>query len=308
MTVGIVLAGGRGSRMAPWTPGRGKFQVPYFDSTVLHEAFGFLGRCGARRYVVLVAAELAATTAAACADTGLPADVTVARSDSWRLVWAQIAAASAGERVVLVNCDLILDPGWASVVEHHESAGTAISVAAAPPWSRGRGKVVRRTLDRAGVLRRAGSAGGTLCSRALIGLSVIEPSTWDLLEGLDYSCSDPFTDRLLDRTIDSGGVSFTDWDVPAYDVGTWPGLLAAHLEAADPSPRWRRAGSSWIHEEARVDSEASLQQCVLWPGAHVEGPGTSQDLMLMSGVQVASGLRRTAVWSEAADAVHRATW
>lgn len=308
MTVGIILAGGRGSRMAPWTDRRGKFLVPYFDSTVLHETFGFLTKCGARRFVVFVAAEFAAETRIVCGKAGLPVDVIVARSDSWELHWAQVAAAASNERAVLINCDLILDPRWAAVVTHHEAVGLAVTIGAAPPGVPGRGKVVRRLLGSDGVLRSTSDTGAEARRIALIGLSVVEPETWEVLGELDYSCPDPFTDRLLDRMLSSGGVSFTEWDIAARDVGTWPGLLAAHLEATDPGRLWHREGTSWCHEKAYVSAGAQLRNAVLWPGARVEGREATEELLVMPDACLTSGQARTAVWTEPGGSTARAHW
>jgi len=138
----IVLAGGKGSRMAARFPGIQKVCLPVAGRPFFHHVVAQLAANGCRR-VVLAAGHLAsqveAAASAIAAETGIDVALSEEPEPSGTGGATALAAASTGSEPILVtNGDSLSEVDFAAFVTAHQDAGAHATLAVTPVAEPGR--------------------------------------------------------------------------------------------------------------------------------------------------------------------------
>lgn len=283
MTVGIVLAGGAGSRLAPWTPSRAKFLIDFFDEPLIAVTLRALRSMQADRLLILAAEDVLEDANWVRAEYCSDIEVVRCPSWSWKEVWTTVARCANGDRSLIVNCDLLVGSGWFGFVDHHLQEGNILSVAATSNFTRceSTGKHRRRRLNSNDVVDVH-----ALCRDVFeVGLSVIEPVVWDsVLPYLEFCTEDPFSDELIDAASCLGQVGYCFNLDDFFDCGTWDGVLSAHLFNGESHPGWRfTQHGSWIHDSAWIAEGVVVRDSLIGPKSKMVTPGEFLDCVSLRG-------------------------
>jgi mannose-1-phosphate guanylyltransferase len=287
---GIVLAAGRGTRLAPLTDRLPKPAVPVRGVPLAAYALRRLAAAGIRR-VGLNVFHLADAVGPALEGFVPPGmEVSLHREPELlgtgggvRFV-AEALGVGLEDTVVVVNGDILSDPPIEQALAEHASRGAlgTLVLTEAPGAVEIDGDgVVRRLLGAPakvpGTLRRHGFIGAQVLSgRALLDL----PVKGGILRGGAYR-----------RWVDAGGdgTASVVYGGPFADLGTPAAYLAACLEGGDHLDPTARVGDGAVLEEvvleagAEVDAGARLRRVVVWPGARAEGE-VSDAIVLPDGI------------------------
>ncbi|MGE4560828.1 MAG: NDP-sugar synthase [Desulfobulbus sp.] len=266
----IVLAAGFGTRLRPYTTIRPKPLFPVVNRMLLHRLLSQLEACDCRQVVVNC--------------HHLPEQIEAALKD-WPGVRLQVEPEILGtggalrkaldtmenDPILVMNGDLYheIDPEW--VYHRHLLSKNDVTLAL---HDYPRFNTVRVGGDR--VLEFAGSAReGCL---AFTGMHVVDPEALERIAlGRFHHIIDLYRELARENRV---GYCRTDSALWA-DIGTPDDYLQLHARLLEPNGGWRieptaRIGdqvrlSGWgcIGAEAEIGAAATLQDCVVWPGAKV---------------------------------------
>lgn len=300
MTVGLVLAPGKGTRLRPFTDERPKVLVPVHGRTILEHQLAMFRAMGVERAVVLMRPSHVAgrpLVERAAARAGFPADIVTFAPDAFagqveptsfpfRPGLDALGELTSTETCVVVNCDLLLGPGWDDVVRDHHRLGADLTLATTTLDDADSGnepivRWVRHGPDGRLVSHTERPDGGAPARE--IGLSVIEPRAWALLDELPLRAPDPWTEELVPLML-ARGMAVRTWASPApwRDAGTWPRILRAHAEAGS---------DTHVDDDATVEDGAVLDACVVMDGAYVGAGAALRRTVVLPGATVPPGTR-----------------
>lgn len=127
----VVMAGGKGTRLSPYTNILPKPLMPLGDQTILELILDRFSAYGADRFFVTLNYK-ANLIKAYFADADTPYDITYVHEDeplgtggSLSLMRAQLDTT-----FILTNCDIVVDADYSDIVRHHNEHGNAITLVA----------------------------------------------------------------------------------------------------------------------------------------------------------------------------------
>ncbi|MGW0576380.1 sugar phosphate nucleotidyltransferase [Streptomyces sp. NPDC002920] len=311
-----IIACGRGSRLDPFTRDRPKALIPLGEQTVLTRQLNVLQQWGIDRVTLLHRDDHDPAGVARALSAHRPAVRTATAPPHWPGVYAWLREEYEAARtpVVTLNCDLILDDGWGSVLAEHTRTGATLTLAAAPGPGReegqyGRPRLLTRTGD--GLItatraphprdRQASGPSETLAHQ--IGVSVVSPAAWPHLDGLAHRAEDPWADEFVPALIGSGhDVRLAVRTTPWRDTGTWFRVWLAHhdLARAEPyqqhihpsaqlAPTARVEGWAYLGPGARVGAGAVVKNSAVLAGAHLDADSSLIDGLALPDARIPAG-------------------
>ena len=302
----IVLAGGFGTRLRPWTDGRAKPLLPLLDKTLLERVVEVVPADMVDRIVVAAGYGIGEMETF-FADASLPYEVVLSVEKEALGTGGAVSLARpylTGEGPVLVlNGDLISSVDVAALATHHESSGAMVTLSLWEIEDPSRFGVCE--LDDAGFIRRFQEKPerGTEFSNLInAGCYLIER---DVLAGL---ASEPHSieREVFPRIAETGkmsGMAFTGYFVDA-------GTSASFIEAAQvciANGRYNSGqvnGDSWLGDNSHcggslsgssigagsnVGADASLTDCVVLAGANIGAGASLTRCLVGEGAVVAAG-------------------
>ncbi len=233
---GMVLAAGLGTRMRPLTNDIPKALAPLSGAPLIHRPLGWLRANGIRRVVINThyLGHMIEEALGDGADLGLR--VSYSREEEILGAGGGVGRARrifGDSRLVLVNTDTIQDVDLAAMMERHERAGAAATMAVVPwragytpVWVGQDGKVKDIGADFEEMEGRA-----DVSARVFAGVSIIEPSLTAMLPG-DREAS--LVTSGFNPAIETGmGVAAFRHDGYWRAVDDVEGLEAANRDAAE---------------------------------------------------------------------------
>jgi mannose-1-phosphate guanylyltransferase len=289
-TSAMILAAGRGTRLAPLTQRCAKPLVPIGDRPALAHIVDGVRAAGIRRIVVNAFHRAEDVCAFAARETGIAVSDEAARGELLGTAGGVAHARSLlGEGDILVwNGDVLAEPDIAALREAHalESASSGVLASLAVlPRARGAGnigvgrggRIVRIRSERApGEPEAAEIEGGYF-----IGVHILGAGLRSALPVRGCLVGDVYLPALRRRE----ALHAFRYEGPFFDVGTLEQYLEANLAWLDrrgPGESFRGAGAaidppvvlerSVVGAGASVRGAGPLTRCVVWPGARATAP------------------------------------
>ncbi|GAC1361388.1 MAG: NDP-sugar synthase [Actinomycetota bacterium] len=291
--LGVVLAAGKGTRMAPLTPERPKALVPTFDAPQLAWVLGALARAGVERAWVNAHADherLARLVAEQAQLHGMT--ITLSHEKAAPLGTAgalKALAAALSEPFIVANADVACDMALPLLIEAHTSARAPATLTAIPveddadffvdqSW-------VVDLIDRREEVRAGHRYGG---------IGVFEP---EVLRYIPEGGSGLFETVMKGLIADRAGLAALEWAGYWMDIATPLDHLKANLDVLsggrDPRITAQTVGEGWarwdvhayvgagamvdnvdlrhavVGKNAVIAANSFLERCVVWDGAKV---------------------------------------
>lgn len=256
---GLVLAAGRGTRLAPLTDHRAKPACPVGHGPMLRFALHALVRAGVREIVVNARAH-PETIEAAVAEvtTTLDAKVDVRREPAGLgtagALVAHRAALDDGDGLVVFNGDVMFAPDLGAAIAHHRRSGALATMLVQP--------AAGNVATAGGRVRALRDLEGHESDRKVTftGVQVLSPEA--LANVASPGC---LVELGYQRWLRAGEhvAAFEDLS-PWSDLGTPARYLEACLAPLD--------GRSGVHPSAFVDPRARLVSCTIGARTRVVGP------------------------------------
>ncbi len=192
----MILAAGFGTRLRPITDQVPKAMVPVGGGPMIVHALGLLRSFGLRQ-VIINLHHLGRVIERGLGDgSGFGVDVRYSREEEILGTGGGIVRARkffGRERIVLINCDCLIDADFNSLLARHERSSAAATLAMVSPADREQYTEVM--VDAGGFIRSIGGkppfhngGGGDAKALTYSGLAVIEPELIDLLPSQGFSC------------------------------------------------------------------------------------------------------------------------
>ncbi len=187
---------------------------------------------------------------------------------------ANATTALGGGPVLLWNGDMYGSPDIAALVAKHEATGASATLLVGPPS--GRGTV---GLDSLGFVRRvrAFDRRDEISAADYLGVAIIGEQIRRRLRMPGCLVAD----GMIPSLEDGESIATLQTRAPIMDIGSLAALLDVNLA-------WlaERGLSSWVHPEASVASDVTLERVVVGPGAVVMGGGVLRDVLVLPDARV----------------------
>jgi len=291
-THALVLAAGLGTRLQPLTHVRAKPAVPLAGEPIARRIVRRLAQAGVE-VVTLNLHYLPQTISSVLGDG---ADLGVRVRYSWEQ--PQILGSAGGIRQALdiigadtffvVNGDTLTDFDLAALARAHRSRGALVTLALTPNLEPKKYGGVRLNGDGtvAEFVRRGRAAEGT---HHFVGVQVAERAAFEQLErGAVAQSIGGVYDELIRRapgTIRGHVADALFWDIgtladywrTSHELGGGQTLLAGPTSFVAPSAT---VTNSILWDRVVVNDHASLEQCIVTDGVHIEGGAAFQQCVL----------------------------
>ena len=305
-TSAIILVGGEGTRLRPLTLELPKPVVPVLDRPFLKYQLDLLRKAGIEDIVLCVAFR----------PERIRAVLGEGQDDSVRLTYVleetplgtggavRNAEGALGERVVVMNGDVLADMDLAAILRLHEESRAAATIVLHPVDNPSAYGLVET--DATGRVERfieKPRPEEITTNKINAGLYVLETRTLSLMpKGVPYSIERGYFPSLI-----ASGERVQAFTHSGYwiDIGTHQKYLQVHLDLLSRRfPHEIKApsrGSGFVHETAAIDPGAVLEgNFYVGPGCEV-GPGSriEDGTTLTSNVRVLGAtVRRSVIWGD----------
>lgn len=301
MQKAFVLGAGLGERLRPLTEQLPKPLIPFFHQPLITRAFDHLKAVGVREFVVNTH-HLPEAYAAAFPDGnygGLP--IAFRHEAPVRLETAggiaNVRDLLGDEPFFVYNGDILTNLPLEPLIREHEERGNLITLAL-----RSNGPAQHIAYDAAtgrvtDIRNKLGT--GNEGTHLFTGIYLCSPEIHDWLTPGKVESVIPIFLQMIQRGEKLGAVVLDEgyW----WDLGSRSAYLAAHQDmsqqAGTPaaiSPMAQIAEGATLHglnvigAEAVIDAGARLENCILWPGAHITSDADLKNCIIRSGI-TASG-------------------
>lgn len=312
MNKAFVLGAGLGERLRPLTDHLPKPLIPVYHRPLITYAFDHLLAAGVREFVVNTH-HLPAEYARAFPDASYRgAPIRFRHEAPVRLETAggiaNVRDLLGGESFIVYNGDILTDLPLERLLDEHHRRGNMVTLAlrsSGPAQHIAMDASTGRITDIRGKLG-TGNAGDFLFT----GIYAVEPAFLDLLTPGKIESVIPVFLSMIERGLPLGGVVLDEgqwWDLGNRDSyldahralrelnSHFPAYAAlgerARREIADTASGAGAAslrGCTIVGPGASIEPGASLEDCILWPGARVLGDAVLRRCIVRSGA-VASG-------------------
>ncbi|MBM3781256.1 MAG: hypothetical protein FJW29_06220 [Acidobacteria bacterium] len=285
----LILAAGRGTRLAPLTARRAKPSIPVAGRPLIARILDHLQDAGIRRVVINLHAHADSITA--IVGDGRPWNLHVSYS------WEPAILGSGGgpawalpllahDRFLILNGDTLTDIDLHALTAAHLHSGAAATLAVtAADITRYNALAASDAGALEGRVPRGTAVSGTRQLWHFVGVQAVNASVFSGVS--TRHPSDVLTDRYLPLARQHPG-SIRLWPTAAsfHDIGTPAEYLKTSLALASDQHARLVQGA-----RCQIDAAASLTDCVLWDDVHI-GVGTVlSHCIVTSGVRVAPGMR-----------------
>ena len=305
-TSAIILVGGEGTRLRPLTLELPKPVVPVLDRPFLKFQLEMLRKAGIEDIVLCVAFR----------PEGIRAVLGDGQDDGVRLTYVleetplgtggavKNAEGALGDRVVVMNGDVLADMDLAAILRTHEDARASATIVLHPVDNPSAYGLVET--DPAGRVQRfieKPNPDQITTNRINAGLYVLETRTLSIMpKGEPYSIERGYFPTLI-----QSGEHVQSYTHSGYwiDIGTHQKYLQVHLDLLSRrfpcDIRADARGRGFVHASASVDPSAELSGAFfIGPGCEVGAGSKIEDgATLVGKVRVHGGtVRRSVVWEE----------
>jgi mannose-1-phosphate guanylyltransferase len=279
MPTAMILAAGLGTRLSPLTDELPKPLVPVGDRPMLAHVAAELARAGIGRVALNVFHRPWAFTRTVL--DALPVELTMLREDVLLGTAGGLANAAkflGNGDVVVWNGDILASIDVRALLAAHASTHSHATLVVRPR-PRGQG-TIGRALDGSIVRLRSEMFGDEVQGGDFLGVQVVGPAVRECLPEQGCLVGDVYLPELRRGDRLGSFEVYGEWT----DVGSLAGYLEANLRwlASMGLDNWTGAGAqvapaidlrrSVVGAGAIVDGEGTLEECVVWPGAHARAP------------------------------------
>lgn len=301
MQKAFVLGAGLGERLRPLTEQLPKPLIPFFHQPLITRAFDHLRAVGVREFVVNTH-HLQQAYAEAFPEgqyQGLP--ISFRHESPVRLETAggiaNVRDLLGEEPFIVYNGDILTDLPLEPLIREHQESGNLVTLAlrsSGPAQHIAYDAATRRVTD---IRNKLGT--GNDGTHLFTGIYICSPEIHGWLTPGKVESVIPIFLQMIQRGEKLGAVVLDEgyW----WDLGSRAAYLAAHLDMSQSpdcppaiSPLAQVAegailsGLNVIGDHAIIESGAKLENCILWPKAHITADADLKNCIIRSGI-TASG-------------------
>lgn len=283
--LGVVMAGGKGTRLQPLTLDRPKPLLPVAGRPVVEWGLQSLERAGIKDVVLTTAyrREILMDVLKDGGHLGVSIEYVEEEEPLGTAGGVKNAEDRINERFVVMSADVVADVDLNALVEFHEKRGALATMALTPVEDPTQFGIVE--LSDEGQVKRfkeKPKREEAFSNLTNAGIYVVEPEVLERVpkgENFDWS-KDVWTNMV--------GEALYGATLEGYwrDVGRPSDLIAANLEMARRIGRYRFG-------DATVDEQAQIKDCVLMDGVQVAAQTQLSGSLLLEGAMVQEGARVT---------------
>lgn len=285
----LVLAGGFGTRLRPWTTGRAKPLLPVLDMTLLERVVECVPSSLVDRVVVAAGYgidEMRSFSSSGEADYDIILSVEEDALGTGGAVANARPLLSGSGPVLVLNGDLVSSVDVMALLDHHNSKSASVTLSLWSVDDPSRFGVC--DLGQDGMVRRFQEKPepGTEFSNLInAGCSIISREALDSLPGGSYSMER----EVFPGIAESGRMAGLEFSGYFVDAGTPDSFIEA-AQVCIENGRFssgHSTGDSWFGKGAT--SEGEVSGCSIGPGAVVSSGAKLTDCVVLEGARIGSG-------------------